>query len=532
MRDSEVVAAIVAGDPAGLAEAYDRYAAPLYTFCRAMLREPADAADAVQDTFVIAAPRLSALRDPERLRPWLYAVARNECHRRLRRGSQQAPLEEIPDLTDEAADVAADVERAELRALVREALPGVGPAEREVLELQLRQGLNSGEVASVLGVSRNHAHALLSRARDQLETALAVIVVARTGRQDCPALGALLGDWDGRLTILLRKRVNRHVERCDVCSGRRQREMTPAMLLGVAPIAALPLAAALSSGLPSGLSSGLPSGLRDQVLRAAAGNTAHPAHPAYPFGRDGFPRPLHPLRTPWWHPRLVHAGAVTGTAAAAAVAVGVTIVGAPSHHGARPGAGSSADVTDGVTPTAGRADPGTVTHGPTGATGASAGATGASATAAADLTATPAGLPGISQTPAPAPASTAASASASVSASTAASASASVSASAAATSPAASSAPAAAGTLSVSPATLSVVPPASGVITLTASGGTVDWSVSEPPGLAGKVVVAPTSGTLAAGATTTVTITVDGHGKMHVHLTFTPGGSTVTVVIG
>ncbi len=44
MRDSEVVAAIVAGDPEGLAEAYDRYASPLYTYCRSLLREPADAA--------------------------------------------------------------------------------------------------------------------------------------------------------------------------------------------------------------------------------------------------------------------------------------------------------------------------------------------------------------------------------------------------------------------------------------------------------------------------------------------------------
>jgi DNA-directed RNA polymerase specialized sigma24 family protein len=65
MHDSEVAAAIVAGDPDGLAEAYDRYAAPLYTYCRSLLREPADAADAVQDTFVIAASKLAGRR-----RPW------------------------------------------------------------------------------------------------------------------------------------------------------------------------------------------------------------------------------------------------------------------------------------------------------------------------------------------------------------------------------------------------------------------------------------------------------------------------------
>ena len=127
-----------------------------------------------------------------------------------------------------------------MRALVREALPGVAPAEQEVLDLQLRHGLASSEVASVLGVSRNHSHALMSRARGQLETALGVLVVARAGRRDCLDLDAMLAGWDGRLTVLLRKRVNRHVERCAVCSRRREQEMTPAMLLGVAPVIALP----------------------------------------------------------------------------------------------------------------------------------------------------------------------------------------------------------------------------------------------------------------------------------------------------
>ena len=65
MEDRDVVAAIVAGDPAGLGEAYDRYAMPLYTYCRSMLHEPADAADAVQDTFVTAVSKLGGLRDDD-----------------------------------------------------------------------------------------------------------------------------------------------------------------------------------------------------------------------------------------------------------------------------------------------------------------------------------------------------------------------------------------------------------------------------------------------------------------------------------
>src|SRR5580698_7806910 len=100
MEDRDVVAAIVAGDPAGLAEAYDRYAVPLYAYCCSMLREPADAADAVQDTFLIAAAKVHGLRDPDKLRPWFYSVARNECLRRLRAikaAGATAALADAPD---------------------------------------------------------------------------------------------------------------------------------------------------------------------------------------------------------------------------------------------------------------------------------------------------------------------------------------------------------------------------------------------------------------------------------------------------
>jgi RNA polymerase sigma factor (sigma-70 family) len=502
MRDSEAVAAIAAGDPAGLADAYDRYAGPLYTFCLGILREPADAADVVQDTFVIAVPRMSSLRDPERLRSWLYTVARNECLRRLRGRSLEARLEEAPEVTDEAADVAADVEKAELRALVRQALPGVAPAEQEVLELQLRHSLAADEVASVLGVSRNHAHALMSRARGQLEAALGALVVARSGRRDCPDLDAMLAGWDGQLTVLLRKRVNRHMERCASCSRRREQELTPSMLLGVAPMLALPLAAAL------------PAGLRDQVMHAVFGSSpAAVAHRAglgqtpYSFGHGGFPQPLHPLHTPWWQAGPMHVGAAAGTAtaAAAAVAAGVTLVVVPYHHpaGHHPGGGSSVVATGTSPASTGLTAP--ATHRPR-ATGTPR----VSAAATIGAAATPSGA---RPRPSSSPGETAPSVSASASASE---------------SPADT-----AGTLTVSPATLDITSPGTASITLTASGGRVDWSVSVPAGTTKKddIVVTPTSGTLGAGGTIVVTVTVDSATKLKVKLTFSPGDEVVKVVV-
>ncbi len=93
-RDREMVAAIAAEDPAGITMAYDRYARGLYGYCHWLLRDPADAAAALQDTFIIAAAASGSLPDAAKLRPWLYAIARRECRRR--------PLAMWADLNEKA----------------------------------------------------------------------------------------------------------------------------------------------------------------------------------------------------------------------------------------------------------------------------------------------------------------------------------------------------------------------------------------------------------------------------------------------
>ncbi len=540
MRDGEIVAAIVGGHPEGLAEAYDKYAAGLFGYCRTLLHEPADAADAVQDTFVIAASKLGELRDPGRLRPWLYAVARNESHRRLRAGSGAATLDESTDMADDSADVSDAAERTQLRDLVRAAITGLNPGDQEVIELSLRHELEGSDLADALGVPRNHAHALLSRARGQLEKSLAALLVARSGRQNCPALDNLLSGWDGTMTVLMRKRVTRHIDRCEICGERKRRELRPAMLLGVAPLAALP------------------EGLREQVLRLVADRTpegtatkAGIVQHAGTFGQNGFPAPLDPPKAGVrWRPS--HEQALTaGAAAAAAVVIAVVAVlaiGAAQHGktptgpaaaqgggpgpsgqpggkpgqpgkpgqnpspGAQPSASASSHAT--ATPGAGAvgAAPqgsGSRTPGGGGSTRGGGGAGGRSGSGGG----TPPGggtgrgtpstpPPGGSSSPPPPPP------------------------------------PAGPGTVSVSPGALTLIAsilrgPATGVFTVTAGHAPVPhFSVSVPSSLLGEVTASPASGSLAAGQSTTVTVTVHGLLSLDTTLTIDPGGHSVTVLLG
>jgi hypothetical protein len=94
--DAEVIATISAGDLDGLAAVLNRYAERLYGYCHPLA--PEDAAQAVEDTFIVAWTKLDELRDPCKLYPWLQAVASNECfRRRLARGLTGSP-DSVPSI--------------------------------------------------------------------------------------------------------------------------------------------------------------------------------------------------------------------------------------------------------------------------------------------------------------------------------------------------------------------------------------------------------------------------------------------------
>jgi RNA polymerase sigma factor (sigma-70 family) len=508
MEDPEVVAAIVAGDPEGIAAAYDRYAVALYAYCRSLLREPQDAADVVQDTFLIATAKLGALRDPGKLRPWLYAVARNECLRRVRSGEATAPLDEAVDTPTAAPGVGDAAEQEELRELIMAAIDGLNRGERDVIELSLRHELGVDDLADALGVTRNHAHALLSRARSQLERSLGALVVARTGREACAELDAALAGWDGQMNVLVRKRVSRHIERCKICGERKRRELSPALFVGVLPLATL---------MP---------GLRERVLRICADHTlAGQVHRATvvgrsgAFGPNGFPKSVKPPAPPAWHRVLHHSHAVAaGTATAAVVGVGALLIYAVPHHGggapAGPGAaGPAAAVSASVSSAAGtRSSP---RHRTSAAPGQGASAAGHGSRSAPAAAAT-----------AQQPAITAGSSSASATAS--------ATGSSSSPSPPASASPSVVvqGRLLVSLSQLKLVAVTglpTGTFTLTAQGGPVsNYSVS---GGGSQLTISPSSGSIGAGGSVTITVTATSLIAIDTTLTINPGGQTVTVLV-
>ncbi|NDU76969.1 sigma-70 family RNA polymerase sigma factor [Actinomadura sp. DSM 109109] len=286
--DERLARTLATGDPSALIQVMDRYAARLYDYCHALLRDRDQAAGALHDALIAAYAHVPGLREPERFRGWAYALVRNECMRRLRDPDRPARRHEAPEVEDGFLDEAEQARRQEARRLVHAALSGLRGRERESLDLMLRHGLDAGEIGGVLGMDASRAAELTAEARARLEEALGAAYIARAGQDDCPEAAAIAGDAGWPLPQPVVHRLAGHIDSCAVCGPRRDRTVSAARFLQVLPVAMMPndlrgrvMATATDPALASGLSAiasaaepfddwGWPSMVEQEPVRAAS----------------------------------------------------------------------------------------------------------------------------------------------------------------------------------------------------------------------------------------------------------------------
>ncbi len=132
---------------AALGALYERQHVRMLRFATARLGDVESGRDAVNDTFVRALTRLSALRDPQAMESWVWSILLNETrrHNRLRKSRPSESLDGDPDIE---APVEPKVDH-DLRRLVRD-LPD---RQRTVLFLKHYGDLSGPEIAEILGIA-------------------------------------------------------------------------------------------------------------------------------------------------------------------------------------------------------------------------------------------------------------------------------------------------------------------------------------------------------------------------------------------
>lgn len=168
---TRVITSAVAGDDMAFARIVAAHEAEMYRICVAVCGDQTTAADAVQSAWAIAWRRLDTIRQPERLRPWLAAIAVNETRQLMRKRNRRSLIEVAVDTSDRpgGVDPATGIDGLDLdRALLR-----LDPEDRALLAMRYVAGFDSNELSIATGLSpsgtRSRLERLLGRLRKELE---------------------------------------------------------------------------------------------------------------------------------------------------------------------------------------------------------------------------------------------------------------------------------------------------------------------------------------------------------------------------
>ncbi len=159
-------------EEAAVAALVDRYASALYRVAFSVLRNPADAEDAVQEAFLRVLRHRDTLDEVRDHRVWLIRIVWNIVLDRKRRAKTRPETDDVEELARVLPSSGLSAEQAaaaaQHHAHVLACVEQLPQKEREVLQLSAFEELSSVEIAAVLGITESSVRSRLFRARNQM----------------------------------------------------------------------------------------------------------------------------------------------------------------------------------------------------------------------------------------------------------------------------------------------------------------------------------------------------------------------------
>jgi RNA polymerase sigma-70 factor (ECF subfamily) len=174
-RDLELAARCRDGEPGAFEELYREHAGRLFNLTTRMVGSPQDAEDLLQEVFLHAYRKIGSFRGESSLATWLYRLGMNHCLDHLRR--RQSKVQQVTDSLDQdgAPELAAPLPATPVavsRVDLERAIERLPEGCRAAFLLHDVEGLDHGEVASVLGVSEGTSKSQVHKARMKLRAML------------------------------------------------------------------------------------------------------------------------------------------------------------------------------------------------------------------------------------------------------------------------------------------------------------------------------------------------------------------------
>ncbi|HEX6853018.1 MAG TPA: RNA polymerase sigma factor [Candidatus Polarisedimenticolaceae bacterium] len=173
-NDARLVDRCLEGDRAAFDVLVLQHRGAVMAVARRLLRSPADAEDAAQETFVRAWRSLRSWRRDAPLRAWLLTIAVNACRTRGARLRPDEPVDGAPEPVDPRPRADGALEEGEARRVVRLAVAALPPRQREVVLLKVFSGMTHEDVAGAMGLTvgavKAHLHQAVANLRRRLTT--------------------------------------------------------------------------------------------------------------------------------------------------------------------------------------------------------------------------------------------------------------------------------------------------------------------------------------------------------------------------
>ena len=188
--DAELVYAARGGDGFALGALLDRHRAALYSHALHILGRREDAADAVQETFVLALARLNQLRDASAAGSWLHTILRSVCLMQVRRLRREIATAEIEVFAERAEDAVGGTPLQDWVFAALEGLPE--PLRLTTLLRYFGRGHSYAQIALLCDVPVGTVRSRLHQAKAELGKQLLQQTIGR------PRAGA---EWAQRLAV-------------------------------------------------------------------------------------------------------------------------------------------------------------------------------------------------------------------------------------------------------------------------------------------------------------------------------------------
>jgi RNA polymerase sigma-70 factor (ECF subfamily) len=170
--EAELARALLAGESDAFERFVEHFRAKIFHYSWLMCGRPEDAEEVAQETLIKVFANIEQLREPERVRSWVFRIAKNACLMQRRKSifapAQEVSLAELPptvEVADGSEPPDTELLRSELRAVLDRVIAELPPLNRSVVLLRDIEELSTEETAQILDVSPDVVKTRLHRGR-------------------------------------------------------------------------------------------------------------------------------------------------------------------------------------------------------------------------------------------------------------------------------------------------------------------------------------------------------------------------------